>query len=184
MKKVLIALGIIFLVVVAYVFIGGLFISKDFHFERSITINAPKEIVWENVSKFSNFQKWNPFSLHDPHMESKIEGTDGTVGAVYRWKGNKDVGSGTQTYKALNPYSHVGIDLQFMEPYESKANAFINLEPEGKAQKVTWGFDSETPYPMNAVMPFINMEKMMDADFSLGLENLKQLCEAGMSETL
>jgi len=183
MKKVLIALGIIFLVVVFYIFVGGLFISKDYHFERSITINAPKEVVWKNVSSFSNFLKWNPFSLHDPNMVSTIEGNDGTVGAVYRWKGNKEVGSGSQTYTALKPYSHVGIDLQFLEPYESKATAFINITPEGNAQKVTWGFDSQTPYPMNAVMPFINMDKMMDGDFTLGLENLKQLCEAGMPES-
>lgn len=183
MKKVLIVLGIIFLVVVFYIFVGGLFISKDYHFERSITINAPKEIVWKNVSSFSNFLKWNPFSLHDPNMVNTIEGNDGTVGAVYRWKGNKEVGSGTQTYKVLKPYSHVGIELIFLEPYKDKASAYFNISPEGVAQKVTWGFDSQTPYPMNAVMPFINMDKMMDTDFTLGLENLKQLCEAGMPES-
>jgi len=183
MKKVLIVLGIIFLVAVAYIFIGGLFISKDYHFERSITINASKEVVWKNISNFSNFLKWNPFSLHDPKMVNTIEGKDGTVGAVYRWKGDKSVGSGTQTYTVLKPYSHVGIDLLFIEPYESKAKAYFNITPEGAAQKVTWELNSETPYPMNAVMPFINMDKMMNEDFMQGLETLKQLCEAEMPQS-
>lgn len=180
MKKFFKVLGIIVLLIVAFFLIAGLFVKKDYHFERSITINAPKDVVWQNVSRFENFKKWNPFGAHDANMTSSIEGTDGTVGAVYRWKGNKDVGSGSQTYKEIEPQKHVGIDLLFEEPFKSHAYAFINVADDGAAQKVTWGFDNHSSYPFNTMSLFFDMDKMMDPDFTQGLKNLKQLCESGM----
>ncbi|WP_193311579.1 SRPBCC family protein [Agriterribacter humi] len=41
-----------------------------------------------------------------------------------------------------------------------------------------WGFDSRFPYPRSKMKLFMNMDKMMDKDFSIGLNKLKQNCEA------
>ncbi|WP_152267554.1 SRPBCC family protein [Agriterribacter humi] len=59
---------------------------KDYHFERSITINAPKEKVWEQVNNFTNRNKWSSWAEYDLNMQHTIEGTDGTVGVVHKWK--------------------------------------------------------------------------------------------------
>ena len=42
---------------------------------------------------------------------------------------------------------------------------------------VKWGFDSEMRYPMNLMLLFMNMEKMIGNDLSTGLNNLKKLME-------
>lgn len=178
MKKVLKGIGILLLAAILFVLIAGLFVPKDYHFERSIVIQAPREIIWQNISQFRNFEKWDPWSSKDPAMSRTIEGTDGTVGAVYRWKGNKEVGSGSQTIMALDPTNHVDISLKFKEPYSSEAKVFYNLQDTISAIKVTWGFNSEFPYPFNTFRIFMNMDKMMDADFSKGLANLKAISES------
>jgi hypothetical protein len=184
MKRFLKFIGIVILLAIVFVLVAGLFISKKYHFERSITINTPKEEIWKNISLFSNFEKWDPWQAHDPHMTRTITGTDGTRGATYSWSGNKDVGKGSQTFLALAPYDHIDIDLEFKERFKSKALVKYTLVQEGKGYKVTWGFDTKFSYPMNAVVNlFMNMDKTMDGDFSTGLANLKKLCESNATYT-
>jgi hypothetical protein len=184
MKKFFKFLGIIIVLAIVFILVAGLFVSKDYHFERSITINAPRAIVWNNISQFSNFEKWDPWSAYDPNMQRTISGTDGTPGATYTWKGNKDVGSGSQTFKAFKPMEHVDIDMVFKEPFESKAQVFYHLQDEGNAIKLTWGFNSKFPYPMNAISKlFMDMDGYMDKDFTKGLNNLKKLCESTTTMT-
>lgn len=183
MKKFFKLLGIIIVLIIVFVLVAGLFISKDYHFEKSITINAPKEEIWNNVSHFSSFDKWDPWKAYDPGMTRTIEGTDGAVGAVYKWKGNSDVGSGSQTIKALRPYDEVEIDLHFKEPFENKARVRYILAQQDNGVKVTWSFDTHFSYPLNALTYFMNMDKNLDKDFSTGLANLKKLSESNTTMT-
>lgn len=179
MKTFLKLIGVIILLGVVAILVAGFFIPKEYHFEKSITIKAPKEIIWNNISTFSNFEKWDPWHSKDTLMQRTISGTDGTPGATYAWKGNSDVGSGTQTYLEIIPYNHVNIDLEFKEPFESKALVKYTLEPQGDAYKLTWGFDTKFSYPMNAVLNlFMDMDDNLNADFLLGLTNLKRICES------
>ena len=46
-----------------------------------------------------------------------------------------------------------------------------------KETEVNWGFDSKLNYPMNLMLLFMNMEKMIGNDFSTGLTNLKNVLE-------
>jgi len=177
MKTVLKVIGLLLLGIIAFILIAGIFIDKDYHFERSVTIDAPREIVWNNVSSLSALNSWSPWMERDPQMEHSISGTDGTVGATHSWKGNKDVGSGSQTILELVPQEKVRTGLKFMEPMESEAFAFLNLSDEGNGTKVTWGFDSEYTYPFNTLCLFVDMDKYMDADYSAGLAKLKALSE-------
>lgn len=178
MKKFFKILGIIVGLLIVFILTAGLFMPKEYHFERSITINAPREVVWKNISSFANFQKWDPWSVYDPHMKRTISGTDGAPGAVYRWEGNGDVGSGSQTYKALVPMERIDIDLHFLKPFESKAAVYYQLKTEANGVKVVWGFNTRFPYPMNTMLLFMDMDANMDKDFSSGLANLKKLCES------
>ena len=184
MIKFLKFLGIIIALAIVFILVSGLFISKDFHFERSVSIQAPREEVWKNVSLFANFEKWDPWRVRDTGMTRTIAGTDGTVGASYSWKGNKEVGSGKQTFREMHPFDLIVIDLQFLEPFENKARVSYRLSPEEKGTRITWSFDSKMPYPFNAVCYFfMDMEAMMDKDFSSGLANLKKLCESNVTQT-
>lgn len=178
MKRVLKILGFLILIVAAVVLIGGLVVSRDYHFERSITINAPQATIWDVVSRFSNFKQWSPWAERDPNMQTTLTGTDGTIGSKYSWKGNKEVGSGEETITGLKPMEQVDIDLNFKEPFESHATCFIRLVPSGNQTTVTWGFDTRMGYPSNFIMKtLMNMDNMMDKDFSHGLNKLKAYCE-------
>jgi ligand-binding SRPBCC domain-containing protein len=169
---------IILLSFVVLCLVIALFVSKEFHYEKSIVINAPQEVVWEHVNSHADLDKWSPWDEKDPNMKKTVTGTDGTVGAMQAWDSEvEEVGKGSQTFTKLEPPSLMEADLKFYTPYESEAKAFIKVSPEGSATKVTWGFDSEMPYPFNIMKLFMNVEKSLDPDFNNGLNKLKSLCE-------
>ena len=178
MKKILKIVGAILLLLVAFVLIAGLFAAKDYHFETGITINAPKEKVWQYTGSLHGMEQWSPFIEGDPNIQLSFEGRDSAVGAIYKWKGNKKVGSGSQTISKIDPLNRMDTHLHFIEPFEGEADAYLKLSEEGNTTRVAWGFNTRYAYPMNVMLLFMNMDKMMGEPFNKGLAKLKQLSEA------
>ncbi|GAB5539281.1 MAG: SRPBCC family protein [Salibacteraceae bacterium] len=165
-------LGVIILAVVVMAFV----MPTQVHVERSGTIDAPKDYVKDHISSFEMMNQWSPWTGKDPDMESSIEGEDGTVGAVYSWSGNDEVGQGTQTITAIED-DKVVTHMHFIAPMEGEADAPMSVSEEEGATKVTWAYDSDMPRPMNAMLAFMNMDDMLGPDFQTGIDNLKQMVE-------
>ncbi|MBK1897777.1 SRPBCC family protein [Chryseobacterium paridis] len=175
MKTILKILGIIIVLVLLYAVFAMLAFSKDYHFERSVVINAPKEKVWEHVGSTKAFNTWNPFAKMDKNIVITYSGTSGEVGDSYTWKGNKDVGEGVQTVTAIVPNEKMTSDLHFIQPFDGKAVANFILTPEGNGTKVTWTMDNELNTMMKLMKPM--MDSQMGKTFDEGLGELKKLSE-------
>ena len=108
-------------------------------------------------------------------MKKEYKGTDGTVGFVSAWEGDdKNVGKGEQTITKIIEGDLLETDLHFIKPFEGKALAFMTMEEaDTTSTKLTWSFSSSMPYPMNIMLVFMDMEKMLGKDYELGLANLK-----------
>lgn len=178
MKKFFKVVGILLLLLVAFVLIAGIFVSKNFHLERDITINASRDKVWSHVSTLHALHDWSPWVEPDPNIKVSYEGQDGTVGAVYKWDGNKDVGSGEQTITKLEQPEKMESHLHFIKPFDGQADAYINLADANGGTKVTWGLDMTYNYPMNVIKLFVDMDQMMGDTYNKGLAKLKTICEA------
>jgi effector-binding domain-containing protein len=174
------ALRIILIIVAVIVVIIGILTAiapTKSAVSRSVVINAPKEVVWNNISHFSNTNKWAPWNEYDPNMKVTIEGTDGTVGAVSRWQGNDQVGEGSQTLTNLDPMKRADMHLNFIKPFKSEADAYTEMNDTGGMVKVTWGFNNTSPRPMNIMNLFMDMDAMLGKEFEKGLNKLKTLSE-------
>ncbi len=172
LKKILLLL----VVLVAIVLIAALFVSKDVLYEKSISINAPIESVWENVNSLDDMDKWSPWNDIDPNMKKDMKGPDGQIGAVASWDSDhEEVGKGSQTIAKIEAPTLFETDLKFYEPYESEAKGYVKLEKEDAGTKVTWGFKSEIPYPFNIMMLFSDMEESMGETWNNGLAKLEKL---------
>jgi type II secretory pathway pseudopilin PulG len=152
---------------------------------RSVVINASKEVVWNNTSKFENIKKWSYWARLDSNMKTTLEGADGTVGAKSSWDGNKDVGAGSQTFTKIEPMTEVDQHLQFIRPFKGQAEANMSLADTTGGVLVTWGFSSAMPRPFNVMGLFMNPSASIGKDYDAGLKNLKELCEqeASMRKT-
>ena len=170
---------IVVAVIVALPLVIALFVSGDFNYEKSITINAPVETVWTYTSSLEGLDKWNPWDEKDPNMKKTREGTDGQVGASQSWESDKDeVGAGKQTIAKIEAPNYFETDIKFLTPYESEAKGYVSLKKVEEGTEATWGFKSEMPYPFRIMKLFFDAEKQMGPEFEKGLNNLKSLAES------
>ena len=163
---------------IALMLIVALFVPREFTFEKTIAINAPIDTVWNYTGSLSGLDKWSPWNDHDPNMKKEISGLDGTVGAIQSWTSDvKEVGVGSQTITKIVKPSLFETKLDFEKPRESHGSAFVKLVSDGKSTNVTWGMMGKMPYPMNVMILFMNLGKMMGKDWDNGLAKLKQMSE-------
>lgn len=182
--KVLKILGIVLIAIVLIGAVLAFIAPKDFKVERSIVIpNSKKEVVYNNLSSWSEFVKWNPWMPMDPNIKLEYKGEAGQIGSSYSWKGNKDVGAGEMTITGLTEFEKVESDLHFLEPFEAKNKTAFAMTPEGTGYKVTWTMSGENSFPMNIFSVFMDMDKMVGPDFEKGLAKLKEKC-VNESETV
>jgi hypothetical protein len=138
MKKFFKIIGFIVLLVIVFVAVAGIFIKKDYHLERSIVINAPKEKVWGNVNTLANINKWNPWLKQDPATKGTYEGEDGRVGATYTWDSEK-IGKGSQTLTKLDAPGHTESHMHFIKPFEGMLMRLWTSKKRAAAPKLPGG---------------------------------------------
>ena len=170
--KVLKVIGIILAIVIVIAVVLLLVLPTKYKVERSVTIDAPRNIVFAHVAKFEHFIKWSPWSELDPNMTYEITGPDGEVGAVYSWSGNDSVGTGSLSTIALTD-SRIDQKLDFTAPWEAHDLAYYEFKDTPEGIEVTWGMDGNMPRPMNLMGLFMNMEDMIGPQYEKGLQSLK-----------
>lgn len=175
LKKIILGL----LAIIALALIIALFLPKNYAVEREITINQPKDSVFNYVKYLKNQDDFSVWAKKDPAMKKTFTGIDGTVGAIAGWNSkDKNVGVGEQEIKKIVEGERIDFELRFKEPFESTDNAYMITEAISPNQtKVKWGFDGKMPYPMNLMLPIMDMEKMLGKDLQDGLNNLKDVLE-------
>ncbi|MCC6541126.1 MAG: SRPBCC family protein [Flavobacteriales bacterium] len=176
--RVLKTILFILIALVAIVCILGMIGPDTYRIERSVTINAPTDLVYDHVSSLGAMDKWSPWNAYDKGMKKSMEGSDGTVGAIYKWEGNDQVGKGEQRIDSLAPNSFVKTHLHFREPWESECDALIELAPEAEGTKVTWAMVGENGFMSKLMGKFMDMDAMVGSDFEKGLALLKEQAEA------
>src|SRR3970282_2810088 len=134
MKKILIALAIL----IAIPLIVALFVKKDYAVEREISINKPKQEVFDYVKLLKNQDSYSKWATMDPNMKKTYRGTDGTVGFVSAWESKVDsVGVGEQEIKKIVEGERIDFELRFIKPVEATEPAFITTETVSKNQTKT-----------------------------------------------
>jgi effector-binding domain-containing protein len=171
--------GIVILVIIVLIVILGFIAPKGYHAERTVSINAPKAMVFNQVKYWRNWQAWSPWAEQDSAMQIMIEGTDGEVGSGYKWIGDPDItGRGEMTNTGLKEGEEITYHLHFLEPWESESDGYVRLmEGESGEVEVAWGFQGEMPFPWNIMMLFTSMNDMIGKDFDRGLTLLKDIVE-------
>lgn len=176
MKTILKIIGGIVLLLIVYAVIAMLAFGKNYHYEKSIVLKAPKEKVWQQISSMKAFNEWNPWMKLDKTMKITYTGTSGEVGDKYCWDSkNDDAGAGCQEIKELVLNQKQKTEMIFAKPFEGQATSEIVLSSEGNSTKVVWTMDTEQDPMMKIMRPM--MDYQMGKSYEEGLNNLKALVE-------
>lgn len=168
----------ILLAIAILLLILGLIAPKRFEVNRSIIVNKQISEVFNYLKYIKNQNDWSPWKKKDPNMKQTFEGTDGKVGFISKWEGNKVVGSGEQEIKRIVENESIETELRFFKPWKSQSVAYLRVVGlDNKQTNVTWGFSGNNKFPFSIFMLFMNMDKAVGKDFEEGLSNLKQHLE-------
>ncbi len=148
-----------------------------FAVQRSTTIKAPPEKIFAVLNDFHRWTDWSPWEKLDPQMKRTLGGAASGQGATYAWEGNSKAGAGRMQITESAPARKIGIQLDFIKPFEGHNQAVFTLTPEGDATKVDWVMTGPTPYVSKLMQVFFSLDQMIGKDFSEGLANLKALVE-------
>lgn len=177
MKKFFLVLGSLIVLIIVVVLVAGMVSPTEMKVERNVVINGSKEIVYDQISKFHNWNNWIAWVKMDSTVKTDYAGEDGQPGSKYHWKGDA-IGEGEITNTAVQghemKYSMVFID------HNTQADGYIRAEDAGQGKtKAVWGFVSKVAFPMNGIMAIMGMQKSLENDFDRGLTTLKGLVENG-----
>lgn len=164
--------------IVALLIVLSLMAPKNYHVYRTIEVKRPLPEVFQFIKYLKNQDHWSPWDKKDPDMNKTYTGTDGTVGFVSHWEGNKQVGEGEQEITNIVEDEKMESQLRFLKPWKSQSDAYIKVEKvDDNTTQVTWGFSGVNKPPANIFMLFFNMDKTVGKDFEEGLANLKNHLE-------
>jgi len=175
--KALKIIGIIVLILILTLIVLTFVAPTDIKLERSVEINAQKELVHKHLLYFENSQKWSPWAELDPNQKTWMEGEDGAVGTTFFWEGNEDVGKGKQEIIAFTD-DKIETTVTFIEPFESLCQGYFLLDYADVKTTVTWGFDSKMPRPFNIMCLFMYITESVGKDYEKGLAKLKEIVES------
>jgi len=145
---------------------------STFEVTRSAVIPAPAEDIFPLVNSFREWTKWSPWESVDPAMERSYSGTESGVGAKYAWSGNRKAGSGTMEIVDTAEPRNIKIRLEFTKPFKAVNPTSFTFTPSGDGTLVTWTMTGENKGIGKVFALFMNMDKMVGADFEKGLASL------------
>ena len=179
MKKILKVTSLILLSLIVVILLIAALTDKEYSVERTVTLDAPKQVVYDYAKYLKNQNEFSVWSKIDPDMKVEFRGTDGTPGFVSAWDSqNKKAGKGEQEIIKMDEGKRIDYEIRFLEPMKSTDNAYLAFESvNDSTTKATWGFFGKMKYPMNSMLLFMDMDKMLGKDLEGGLQNLKTIVE-------
>ena len=145
--------------------------------ERSVTMDAPAERIYEQIADFHNWTNWSPWEDVDPELKRSYSGAEAGTGAVYGWSGNRKAGQGRMEITAATQPSRVQIDLRFEKPFKARSDTHFTISSEGSGSRVTWTMIGQKTLMTKVMGIFTSMDKMIGPDFEKGLGRLKTTTE-------
>jgi hypothetical protein len=154
--------------IIALLLIIAFFMNRRHYVKREIVINAPRQKVFDYLKLLKNQDEFNKHAMAEPDRERAFRGTDGTVGYVYAWSGDKDAGEGEKEIKNIVEGKRIEIEIRFVKPMAATASIIMEMDslPDDHT-KVGWSNAGTLKYPLNLLIPMLQKHVAKDMDSSL-----------------
>jgi len=162
--------------IIALLLIIALFMKREHYVNREIIINAPRQRVFDYLKLLKNQDEFNKHAMAGPDRKRKFKGTDGAVGYIYAWSGNKNAGVGEKEIKKIIEGKRIETEIRFVKPMRVSASVIFETESLSENQtKVNLINTGTLKYPLNIMIPMA--EKKFPKDMDASLSTLKNILE-------
>ncbi|MCW3085851.1 MAG: hypothetical protein JWP12_3217 [Bacteroidetes bacterium] len=162
--------------IIALLLIIALFMKREHYARREIIINAPRQKVFDYLKLLKNQDEFNEGAMAGSDRKREFKGTDGTVGYIYSWKGDKNAGEGEKEIKNIVEGKRIETEIRFVKPMVTSACIILEMEslPDNQT-KVYWSNAGILKFPINIMIPMI--EKSVAKGMGTSLLTLKSILE-------
>ena len=175
--NIVITILLVLAVIIALLLIIALFMKKEHYVNREIIINAPRQKVFDFLKLLRNQDQFNKWATADKkNRKEEFKGTDGTVGFIYAWSGNKSAGVGEKEIMNIVEAKRIETEIRFVKPMRVSASVIFETESLSDNQtKVNLINTGTLKYPLNIMIPMA--EKKFPKDMDASLSTLKNILE-------
>ena len=162
--------------IIVLLLIIALFMKKEHYVNREIIINAPRQKVFDFLKILKNQDQFNKWASTDKNRKEETKGTDGTVGFIYSWSGDKSAGEGEKEIMNIVEGKRIETEIRFVKPMRISACVIMETESLSDNQtKVNLSNGGTLKYPLNIMIPMA--EKNFAKDLDISLSTLKNILE-------
>jgi len=152
--------------------------TKDgkFQVERKLMMEAPQEVVFNEVNNFTTWKNWEPWSQEADDMIIDYGERTSGEGASYSWQ-SEEMGEGNMKTTKANPHNSIEQEITFITPFgQSTSEVYWEFETQGDSTLVTWGMIGEQSFMEKAAFLFQDesLADMMQPMLAKGLNNLQE----------
>ena len=166
MKKFL----IIFLSIVAMLFIVSIFLPSEGKVERSITIKAPIDSVYEKIDHIREWQNWTIWFENDSTAKVEFTGPDFGPVATMQWEGEDGKGKIIITETKKSEYVNYVMRFQKYAPFYGSFQLKQNLD---STTTIDWKITFDAGNNPTRKYFCLFMDQLMGNDLEQSLEKLR-----------
>ncbi|MFO7829826.1 MAG: GyrI-like domain-containing protein [Bacteroidales bacterium] len=167
--------GIIIIIIIALFLIIPLFLPSTARVERSITVEAPVDKVFQTAIDMNMRPKWDPWIEMDPDAKIITEVIPGGTGSWYTWD-SEIIGKGKLTITNFEANKKINSKLEFIAPQSMTSDITWAFAETNEGTDITWGFKGELSYPVERWFGLF-IDNQLGPQFEKGLQNFKTLVE-------
>ncbi|MEP6674066.1 MAG: SRPBCC family protein [Ferruginibacter sp.] len=174
--NILITILLVIAGIIALILVIAAFTKKKYNIQCETIINAPLQKVFDYIKQLKNWDNFNERAVADPSKKNEFKGTDGTIGFIYAWNGNRKVGEGEKEIMSIEEGKKIETEIRFVRPFTATGQTGMVTEHVSADQtKVTMSNTSKIKYPLNFLLLLV--EKGIAKDMNTSLSVLKTILE-------
>ena len=174
MLKIIKALIVLLIIIIALFIAIGIFLPKEYTVSRSIVIDATPRQIHPYLNNLNNWPKWSPWVENDPTLKVTVGDKSSGVGASQSWVGKDGDGSLVITESSVK--EGIDYDLEFNQG-QFKCKGIFEYIPEGQNTDVIWEMRGKVDTPVLGGYFAAKMDSWVGPEFEKGLQNLKKVVE-------
>lgn len=169
-----IVLGVLALIIILGII--AYFLPSKVTIQKSITIKASKEVVFEQINNPQNWEKWSPWFKIDTAMEVKYIGNKIGENSGIVWKSeNSRIGCGRLTLLYSNPFDSIYAEVEALYKGKGTVNYIFKRVKGGINVLLMFEMNLGT----NPIARFMGLviDKKMSKNYINELDSLKKFTE-------
>ncbi len=175
MKKIKYTFFLLIVLLIAFsIYIFSL--DSNYKVERSRNINAPANLVFEQISNLKNWEKWSPWKEKDSSLVFEYSKSSDKEGDYFRFI-DENENPQKLTNLTLNPDSLI---IQSIGNQQQIQNFTWNIIPQEKGVKLVWKTEGELPLTQRFYAK--QMDAMIGPMLTRGLERIDNAVHKDMEK--